>query len=51
MTTQLHLANGIVDGRAWSDQDRALLRTLELARQDDRRARRAQRALVRGRGH
>ncbi|MCW2791663.1 MAG: hypothetical protein JWO76_761, partial [Nocardioides sp.] len=26
MNTQLHLAYGIVDGRAYSDQDRALLR-------------------------
>lgn len=49
MSTQLHLAYGIVDGRAWTDQDRALLRTLELARQDDRRSRRAQRSLVRRR--
>jgi hypothetical protein len=49
MTTQLHLAYGIVDGRAWADQDRALLRTVELARQDDRRARRTQRALARRR--
>ena len=49
MSTQLHLAYGIVDQRAWSDQDRALLRTLELSRQDVRRARRAQRALARRR--
>lgn len=51
MSTQLHLAYGIVDGRAWADQDRALLRTVELARQDDRRARRARRTLVRRRTH
>lgn len=43
MNTQLHLAYGIVQGRAHSDQDRALLRTVELALQDERRARRAQR--------
>ena len=47
MSTQLHLAYGIVDGRAWTAQDRALLRTLELARQDSRRARRRQRAEAR----
>ena len=47
MSTQLHLANGIVDGRAWSAQDRAVLRTLELDRQDTRRARRQQRTEAR----
>ncbi|MCW2796526.1 hypothetical protein [Nocardioides sp.] len=41
MTTQLHLANGIVQGRAHSDQDPALLRTVELARKGERQARRA----------
>ena len=41
MTTQLHLAYGIVDARAHADQDQALLRNLQLARQDARRARRA----------
>ncbi|MCW2791366.1 MAG: hypothetical protein JWO76_464, partial [Nocardioides sp.] len=43
MNTQLHLAYGIVDGRAYSDQDRALLRNVELARQDERRQRRSRR--------
>jgi hypothetical protein len=40
MTSELHLAYGIVEGRAHSDQDQALLRDVELARQDRRRARR-----------
>ncbi len=43
MTTQLFLAYGIVDGRAHSDQDRALLRNVELARQEQRRTRRTRR--------
>ncbi|MCW2768228.1 MAG: hypothetical protein JWO11_4187 [Nocardioides sp.] len=43
MNTQLHLAYGIVQGRAHSDQDPALLRTVELARRGERRTRRAQR--------
>lgn len=43
MTTQLHLAYGIVDGRAYSDQDRALLRNVELARRQERRTRRLRR--------
>lgn len=43
MTTQLYLARGIVAGRVHTEQDPALLRTVELARQDERRARRAQR--------
>ncbi|MFN8196179.1 MAG: hypothetical protein U0R80_18090 [Nocardioidaceae bacterium] len=43
MNTQLHLAFGIVAGRAWSDQDRALLRTVELGRAAARRSRRRQR--------
>ena len=37
MTTQLHLAYGIVEGRAHTSTDRALLRTLELARQEQRK--------------
>ena len=37
MSTQLHLANGIVEGRAHSSTDRALLRTLELARREQRK--------------
>jgi hypothetical protein len=40
MTTQLHLARGIVDGRVWTDQDLAVLRSVELAREQERRARR-----------
>jgi hypothetical protein len=47
MSTQLHLAFGIVEGRAHTDQDLALLRDLELARQSDRRARRALRRRAR----
>lgn len=43
MNTQLHLAYGIVEGRAWSDQDRALLRTVELDREAARRSRRRSR--------
>jgi hypothetical protein len=43
MTTELHLANGIVDMRAHADQDQALLRDVQLARQDQRRARRSER--------
>lgn len=43
MSTQLHLAYGIVEGRAHSDVDQALLRTVELARSEQRRAARAAR--------
>lgn len=43
MTSQLHLAFGIVEGRAWSDQDQALLRDVELARKAERASRRAAR--------
>ena len=43
MTTQLYLARGIVKGRVHTDQDVALLRTVELARQNERRARRSAR--------
>ena len=39
MTSQLHLANVIVEGRAHTDQDPALLRTVELAREQERRGR------------
>jgi hypothetical protein len=38
MSTELHLANGIVEGRAHTSADRALLRTLELARQEQRKS-------------
>lgn len=41
MNTQLHLARGIVDGRTHPDRDHVQLRTLELAREQARRARRA----------
>lgn len=44
MTTQLYLARGIVDGRVHTDQDPALVRTVELARRAERRAARARRA-------
>ena len=32
MTTQLYLARGIVEGRVHTEQDHALVRTVELAR-------------------
>lgn len=38
MSTQLHLALGIVDGRAHATQDPALLRSVELARVGERRS-------------
>ena len=47
MSTQLHLAYGIVEGRAHSAEDRALLRTVELARREQRRAARAARRSAR----
>lgn len=47
MNTQLHLAFGIVEARAHSDQDLALLRDVELARESDRRTRRALRRQAR----
>ena len=40
MTTELYLARGIVEGRVHTDQDVALLRTVELALKNERRARR-----------
>lgn len=43
MNTQLYLALGIMEGRAWSDQDQAILREVELARETTRRQRRAAR--------
>ncbi|WP_372727085.1 hypothetical protein [Nocardioides sp.] len=43
MTSQLHLAYGIVGARAHQGQDRALLRDVELAQQDARRQRRSRR--------
>jgi hypothetical protein len=47
MNRELQMAYGIVEARAHSDQDRALVRDLELARQDARRARRLQRRRTR----
>ena len=49
MTTQLHLTYGIAGARASTDQERVVLRNVELARQDARRARRAARHSRRGR--
>ena len=43
MNTQLHIAYGLVSARAHSAEDRALLRTVELARREERRARKATR--------
>lgn len=43
MSMQLHLVYGIVEGRVHSFEDEALLRTVELARREQRRARRAAR--------
>ena len=40
MTTQLHLAHGIVAGRIHQTQDPAVLRNVALARQDAKKARR-----------
>lgn len=47
MTTQLHLAFSLVDARARSAEDRALLRNVEIARSEERRARRAARRSAR----
>ena len=47
MNTQLHLALGIIEARAWSDQDQAILRDVELARESTRRERRAARRAAR----
>ena len=47
MTTQLHLALSLVDTRARSAEDRALLRNVEIARSEERRARRAARRSAR----
>ena len=46
MTTQ-YLSYGIVDGRTHTDQEIALLRTVEIARRDSRRERRTRRFLGR----
>jgi hypothetical protein len=47
MYTQVALAAGIISGRVHSDQDQALLRSVELAQQDERRARRTSRLQAR----
>ena len=47
MTTQLHLALSLVDSRARSTEDRALLRNVEIARLEERRTRRAARRISR----
>ncbi|GAA5121972.1 hypothetical protein GCM10023339_39560 [Alloalcanivorax gelatiniphagus] len=43
MNPQLHVALSLVDARARSVDDRALLRDVEIARREERRARRAAR--------
>lgn len=40
MTTELHLARGIVRGRVHADQEHALLRDVELALREARKQRR-----------
>jgi hypothetical protein len=40
MNAQLHLALGLIEGRAWTDQDQAILRDVELARETARQRRR-----------
>jgi len=47
MTTQLHIANSLVDARARSAQEDALARTVQLARRAERRERRAARRATR----
>lgn len=47
MNPQLHLALSLVDARARSTEDRALLRNVEVARREERRARRAERRTAR----
>ncbi|MBD3946195.1 hypothetical protein [Nocardioides ganghwensis] len=47
MNPQLHLAISLVDARARSTEDRALLRDVEIARREERRARRASRRATR----
>ena len=46
-TTQLLLALSLVASRARSSEDRALLRNVEIARLEERRARRAARRVTR----
>ena len=47
MTTELLFANSLVDARAHSVEDRALLRNVDIARREERRARRAARRVTR----
>ena len=47
MNPQLHLALSLADSRARAAQDRALLRDVEIARREERRARRAARRVAR----
>lgn len=47
MNPQLHLAISLVGARARSTEDRALLRNVEIARREERRARRAERRAAR----
>ena len=47
MTTQLHFAYGIVEARANTGRDHALLRNVELALQESRRSRWTRRIRVR----
>jgi len=47
MSTELHVAYRIVEGRAHAFEDKALLRTVELARREQRQAQRAARRLAR----
>jgi hypothetical protein len=47
MNPQLHLAIRLVDARARSTEDRALLRSVEIARREERRASRASRRATR----
>ncbi len=43
MTAQLYLALGIAAGQLHTDQDPVLMRDAEIARQEERRARRTRR--------
>jgi hypothetical protein len=47
MTSQLYLARGIAAGMIHSDQEPALVRSVEIARLESRRARRGQHRLAR----
>ena len=43
MSTQLHIANSLVESRAFAAKDQAMLRDLAIARAEERRARRTKR--------